>query len=165
MQTEAFQGCQAHNSFVCYAIETSCSLLSQYLLPNGMCALLQLLLNNTRFEEGLITSLLCLSPLSSCAPLRPSLPFLYLTYPAALSVTSFIHQLGFCYSLPPYFLPFSANLLNPHLLGRATSKAVETHCMALRGSYERNDSSGQSVYAAPFPTKAMEVTEGEMAQR
>lgn len=61
VQTEAFQGCQAHNSFVCYAIETSCSLLSQYLLPNGMCALLLALINNTRLKEGLITSPLCLS--------------------------------------------------------------------------------------------------------
>lgn len=109
MQTEAFQGCQAHNSFVCYAIETSCSLLSQYLLPNGMCALLLPLLNNTRLEEGLITSLLCLSPPSSSVPLRPSLPLLYLTLPIVSSFTSFTPLVlsEFCFSLsfasaPPF---------------------------------------------------------------
>lgn len=60
VQTEVFQSCQAHNRFVCYAIETSCSLLSQYLLPNGMCALLLPLLNNTRLVVGVFTSPLCL---------------------------------------------------------------------------------------------------------
>lgn len=87
MQTEAFQGCQAHNSFVCYAIETSCSLLSQYLPPNGMCALLLPLLNNTRLEEGLIASLsftpchplslFVLASLFSLSPRRLILCFLY----------------------------------------------------------------------------------------
>lgn len=90
MQTEAFQGGQTHNSFVCYAIETSCSLLSQYLLPNGMCALLLLLLKNTRLVQGLVTSPLYLSPLllhhpPSPALLRPSLPFHCPPHPRSLA--------------------------------------------------------------------------------
>lgn len=110
MQTEAFQGCQAHNSFVCYAIETSCSLLSQYLLPNGMCALLLPLLNNTRLEEGLITSrlspLVILCPSSSFPPSSLSHPpyrlipsFLY----SPLALSEFCHSLSPPSSLPPLF--------------------------------------------------------------
>lgn len=91
MQTEAFQGCQAHNSFVCYAIETSCSLLSQYLLPNGMCALLLPLLNNTRLEEGLITSPLCLSPPLILCP-SSSFPPSSLSYPPYRRILYFLHS-------------------------------------------------------------------------
>lgn len=60
VQTKTFQGCQAHNIFVCRAIETSCSLLSQYLQPNGMHALLLSLLHNTSMEEGPLYSPTCL---------------------------------------------------------------------------------------------------------
>lgn len=100
MQTEAFQGCQAHNSFVCYAIETSCSLLSQYLLPNGMCALLLPLLNNTRLEEGLITSPLCLSPPVILCPSSSFPPYRLIPY--------FLYSPGrsqFCRSLFPLIRP------------------------------------------------------------
>lgn len=91
MQTEAFQGCQAHNSFVCYAIETSCSLLSQYLLPNGMCALLLPLLNNTRLEEGLITSPLRLSPPVILCP-SSSFPPSSLSYPPNRLILYFLYS-------------------------------------------------------------------------
>lgn len=108
MQTEAFQGCQAHNSFVCYAIETSCSLLSQYLLPNGMCALLLLLLNNTRLEKGLITSPLCLSaPVILCP--SSSFPPSSLSYPPCCLILYFLytplHSWSFVTPYSPSFFP------------------------------------------------------------
>lgn len=105
MQTEAFQGCQAHNSFVCYAIETSCSLLSQYLLPNGMCALLLPLLNNTRLGEGLITSLFCLSPPVILCPLS-SFP------PSSLSIPLH-HHILYCPLLPSLPCALSCSLSSP----------------------------------------------------
>lgn len=80
-------GLPAHNSFVCYAIETSCSLLSQYLLPNGMCALLQPLPNNTRLEEGLITS-----PLSFTLCSSLSFPPSSLSYPPVVSLFTSFHS-------------------------------------------------------------------------
>lgn len=109
VQTKVFQSCQAHNSFVCYAIETSCSLLSQYLLPNGMCVLLLPLLNNTKLEVGVFTSHLCLyrsaALPSSPIPRHPSFSLsnssnhliLYVLHsPLELSVLS--------PSLPPQYL-------------------------------------------------------------
>lgn len=92
VQTEVFQGCQTHNSFVCCAIETSCSLLSQYLLPNGMCALL-LLLKNTRLVQGLVPPpphrlYLFTTPGLPPARLRPFLPSLCLVPPCDLRLTS-----------------------------------------------------------------------------
>lgn len=120
VQTEAFQGCQAHNSFVCYAIETSCSLLSQYLLPNGMCALLLALINNTRLKEGLITSPLCLStphdhPLSLFV--LPSLSFIVLSPPSHLLLPFLPLALSeFCYSLFLLTLPSPVLSVTYHIL-------------------------------------------------
>lgn len=144
VQTEAFQGCQAHNSFVCYAIETSCSLLSQYLLPNGMCALLLPLINNTRLKGGLITLRLCLStpctiilcpsssfppsPLSY-SPCRPILCFLSSPSRSRSFVTP-------CSSLsfPPLVCQSHIiSLVSAPPLGMANKTLVETPYKALFG--------------------------------
>lgn len=128
VQTEAFQGCQAHNSFVCYAIETSCSLLSQYLLPNGMCALLLPVLNNTRLEVGVFTSPLSLSQHTLAIILCPSSStlFLYLTLPSMSFFPSFTPSCAFSIvsSHPPKtFLP---------IFCRSTSYLLHQHYTSAR---------------------------------
>lgn len=142
MQTEAFQGCQAHNSFVCHAIETSCSLLSQYLLPNGMCALLLPLLNNTRLERGTYY-LPSLSFTLHPPPRHPMslsvLPSLFfiLTHPiASYFLYSSLQSQSF-YSPFPLILPSPIPSIHYHISSICTSPRVA-----------KKHSSGNSIYGS-----------------
>lgn len=137
VQTEAFQGCQAHNSFVCYAIETSCSLLSQYLPPNGMCALLLPLLNNTRLEEGLIASPLCLSPPVILCPSSSLPPFFSLSPRRLILCFHYSPPFKFCHSLFPRHPSF------PFIISLASAPLLEWQREKKRKKKEK--SSGNSI--------------------
>lgn len=139
MQTEAVQGCQTHNSFVCYAIETSCSPPSQYLPPNGMCALLLLLLKNTRLV--LVIPLFSifnrpptfLCPSSSFPPFSLSSPSLWSDF----HFHSLIHLLSITPSPVPPHVPLthyhicSITISRPAAIKNLERKLHKRHCLCL----------------------------------